>query len=81
VLARHTINWVLIDWSMPGLSGAEAIELIRVTNPNIPIVVMSGYTANEIMSQTNPPPAGFLHKPFRADELAQLVNQFAQIRT
>ncbi|GAB4112824.1 MAG: hypothetical protein Fur005_33040 [Roseiflexaceae bacterium] len=81
VLARHTIDWMLIDWTMPGLSGAETIELIRVTNPNIPIVVMSGYTANEIMSQTNPPPAGFLHKPFRADELAQLVNQFAQIRT
>lgn len=39
---------VLLDLSMPGLSGLEAIRLIRVASPRTAIVILSGMSRNRV---------------------------------
>lgn len=70
------IACVLLDLTMPGLSGVDLIRKIRTQYPALPIVVMSGYNAHESL----PPDVqsglgGFLTKPFSLGELRQVLQQ------
>lgn len=50
VLAEDpAIDVVLLDLSMPGMSGQQVLSEIRKTRPNLPVVVMSGYIQSEDM--------------------------------
>ncbi|MBT4763244.1 MAG: response regulator [Bdellovibrionaceae bacterium] len=42
-----SFDCILMDLSMPRLSGQEAAIEINKLNPNVPIVIMSGYNENE----------------------------------
>src|SRR5579885_874441 len=46
MLANSRVDAVVLDYSMPQMDGAEAARLMRQRNPNLPIVMLSGYTAN-----------------------------------
>jgi CheY-like chemotaxis protein len=56
---------VLLDLTMPIVTGAEALQAIRQVRPDVAVLIMSGY--NE---QDRPPqaagerPTAFIHKPF-----------------
>jgi DNA-binding response OmpR family regulator len=53
------------------MSGAEVFRAIRAVDPRVPILLISGYTANpEVPSLLETGFARFLAKPFRLDELA-----------
>jgi CheY-like chemotaxis protein len=65
------IDLVCLDLTMPGMSGAEVFRAIRAVDPRVPILLISGYTANpEVPSLLETGAARFLAKPFRLDELA-----------
>lgn len=36
---------VVADYKMPGLSGLEVVKQMRARNPQIPVVIVSGHTA------------------------------------
>lgn len=59
---------------MPGMSGAEVFRAIRAVDAKIPILLISGYTANpEVPLLLETGAARFLAKPFRLDELANEI--------
>lgn len=65
-----TIACVLLDVTMPVMSGAQALQAIRDVRPDAPVVLMSGYTSEETATRfAQLRPNGFLHKPFDASEL------------
>ena len=73
VLRTHadTVDLVLLDLTMPGLSGARVFEQMRKVHPDVPIVLMSGFDEEESMNAFPPDAlAGFLRKPFEKRELA-----------
>ncbi len=79
-----SIDLVLLDMTMPAMNGAEVFRAIRALDPDIPILLMSGYTTNpDVPELLQTGRARFLAKPFRAEELAKearlLVGQ-AQVR-
>lgn len=69
-------NLVITDLVMPDLNGREVAEKIRTINPDIPILIVSGY-ADDHISQEDIQTFGyyFLRKPFTIEELSMMIHQ------
>jgi PAS domain S-box-containing protein len=63
---------VIIDYIMPGLSGAEVAGHILATRPEQPILFVSGYSETDEIRRVAPG-ASILAKPFRAAALEDAV--------
>jgi CheY-like chemotaxis protein len=63
---------VIIDYIMPGLSGAEVAGHILATRPDQPILFVSGYNETDAIRRVSPD-AFILSKPFRAAALEDAV--------
>ena len=74
VLKRHAggIAAVVLDLSMPGMSGQEALPEILKIRPEAKVVVSSGYSESETMRLfQGQRVAGFIQKPYTAEGLAR----------
>jgi PAS domain S-box-containing protein len=65
---------VVLDYIMPGLTGAEVAKLILKQHPGQPILFVSGYSETEAVKKAAPH-APLLAKPFRAGALAKAVRK------
>jgi CheY-like chemotaxis protein/two-component sensor histidine kinase len=63
---------IIIDFIMPGMSGADVARHILEQWPNQPIMFVSGYSETEAVKQAAPG-APLLAKPFRAEALNKAV--------
>ncbi len=78
VFARRPekIRAVLVDLSMPEMGGLEVVQELRKLQPDLPIVLMSGYSEEELAGQFQREGlAGCLSKPFRPVQLLDLVQR------
>ena len=71
-IEREVPDLVILDFIMPGLSGAEVARQIRAKRADQPILFVSGYSETEAVKRTAPE-APLLAKPFRADALQKAV--------
>ena len=72
----RTIDLLLTDVVMPGMSGRELAERLRQQEPALPILYMSGHPAGIIdPGETLPPGMSFLPKPFSPQKLFAAVQQ------
>ncbi len=72
IYRRHAdhITCVLLDLTMPRLSGEETLRALRDINPAVRIVLTSGYDKQDVALRfTQDQAAEFVQKPFRADTL------------
>ena len=67
--AGPELRGVLLDLTMPVMGGAEALAAMRVERPEVPVLLMSGYTEHELQQTFAGRASGFLQKPFRAQDL------------
>jgi len=67
------VDLVLLDLTMPGLGGLEVLEQIRQIRPELPVVLMSGYSERYSSSGCADHIAGFLQKPFSVEDLSERV--------
>ena len=68
------IALVLLDMSMPEMSGRQVLEALQAINPATPVVICSGYSADEVYRQfAGLEMAGVLQKPFTASALVTQV--------
>jgi CheY-like chemotaxis protein len=65
---------VILDFIMPGLSGAEVAKRLLREVPGQPILFVSGYSETEAVKRVAPD-APLLAKPFRADVLDKAVRR------
>ncbi len=69
------IRLVLLDMSMPGMSGKETLRHIRSVNRNVPVLIFSGYSEDLVQDHfAGLNIAGFLQKPFTIHNLQALVD-------
>ena len=62
------IDLVLLDLSMPGKSGRETFAELAEFDPNVRILLSSGYTEADITKDFDSPSlVGFLQKPYRLE--------------
>jgi len=76
ILQRHPgeISLVLLDLSMPGMGGEEALPHLRRIRPEVKILVSSGYSETETMALFQGyEVSGFLQKPYAPSHLAEKI--------
>ena len=71
-MERETPDLVVLDFIMPGLSGADVARQIRSKRADQPILFVSGYSETEAVKRIAPD-APLLAKPFRAEALQKAV--------
>jgi two-component system cell cycle sensor histidine kinase/response regulator CckA len=67
---------VLLDLTMPKMDGWEVLAQLKTTNPQLPVLIISGFSEQEIGRRCVESGArGFLCKPFRPRELLARIEQ------
>ena len=63
---------VILDMTMPVMGGEEALRHMRETNPNVPVILSSGFNEVEAVRRfTGKGLAGFIQEPYTARALAE----------
>ena len=70
----HRVSLIILDLSMPGMSGEEALRELRKIRPEIDVIVSSGYSEAETMKMFDGQRvSAFIQKPYAASRLAETV--------
>jgi CheY-like chemotaxis protein len=65
------IDVVLLDMVMPDMTGSEVFEQMHAVDPNVRVLISSGYSmTKEIQQVLDGGACGYLQKPYDSDELA-----------
>ncbi|MEK7794800.1 MAG: PAS domain S-box protein [Candidatus Hydrogenedentota bacterium] len=65
---------VLLDLLMPRMAGKETFDAIRALDPDIPIVLTSGYTEQDVLNKFKGARVdGFVHKPYETGTLLRTM--------
>jgi CheY-like chemotaxis protein len=68
------VKVVLLDLTMPGLSGTETFRLIRQINPQLPVILSSGFNEVEVAGMLRSHRrSSFLQKPYTMQHLSQKI--------
>ncbi len=71
---KEKIDLVILDMRLPGLTGAEILQMLRSINPLVKVIVASGYDEAEIKRQLKgQPTSSILRKPYNAETLLSTV--------
>ena len=72
------IALVVLDLTMPTLSGHEAFRHLLKLNPRVRVLFASGYAVEQLSDLEKEMMAGFLKKPYRPNELILAVEEALQ---
>ena len=81
LLERLSFDAILLDLVMPDLDGLEALKKLRALDPDVEVIIITGY--GTIQSAVECIKAGafhFLSKPFVPDDLRNLVSRALEKR-
>jgi two-component system, NtrC family, response regulator HydG len=81
LLERQSFDAILLDLVMPDLDGLAALKKIRALDPDVEVIIITGY--GTIQSAVESIKAGafhFLSKPFVPDDLRNLVSRALEKR-
>jgi DNA-binding NtrC family response regulator len=72
----QTIDLVLLDMTMPKMSGEETFKEIRKLGMKVPVILTSGYSAQDVTARfPSGSFAGFIQKPFVLQQLTEMVQK------
>lgn len=78
---QGSVTAALLDLSMPRMGGFEALQHIRARRPEVAVILMSGYTEQEVAAKLldgTLGAVGFLQKPFLPEDLTSALRQVSQ---
>ena len=79
---KKSIDVVILDMIMPSMSGGETFDKLKAINPDVRVILSSGYSINgqatEIMKRGC---NGFIQKPFNIKELSQKIREVLEKKT
>ncbi len=80
-IRQASVDLVLLDINMPVMGGVEAFDRLRKINPDVCIVIMTGYGRGVIeTSMFSGEVNGFIEKPFQLETLAPVVRDVLNAR-
>ncbi|MFH1686246.1 MAG: response regulator [bacterium] len=72
------VDAVIADICMPGMNGAELLRQVKQNSPEVPVILMTGNLQLPEMPSSDIAAAdGFLNKPFRIENMIQMLDDLA----
>ncbi len=73
---QHEIALVVLDFTMPKMSGSACVAALKALNQDVKIILCSGYTEEDVCSQLDAcDVTGFLPKPCSLEQLHQTLQK------
>lgn len=76
---RHKaeIDLVFLDIGLPKVKGLEVLYKLKNENPNVRVVIASGYLESELRTKMQQAGVGhFIQKPYVLDDVVQIIRTF-----
>ena len=74
VLARNVVDVVTLDLQMPGLTGEQTLALLRETDPDVQVIIVTGHSSLETaIAALRLRAFDYISKPFEARKVRALV--------
>ncbi|MGH7323485.1 MAG: sigma-54-dependent transcriptional regulator [Candidatus Rokuibacteriota bacterium] len=81
-LQSGSIDLVLTDLKMPGLSGLELLRAAKAISPDVDVVLLTAFgTVEEAVKAMKEGAYDFLTKPFRREQLLKLIDKALERRS
>ncbi|MHB8765144.1 MAG: sigma-54-dependent transcriptional regulator [Deferrisomatales bacterium] len=75
-LQRESFDLVVTDLKMPGMNGIEVLKAIRVLQPEVPVVLITGYaTVETAVDAMKHGAADYVTKPFTPEQIQAKLRQ------
>src|ERR1019366_833122 len=79
---NRIVSAVILDLTMPIMTGEVALPLIKEINPDVPVILSTGFDAGEAVRRfPGLRPQGFLQKPYSNERLVEAVADTLKRRT
>jgi len=76
ILREESFDMVITDLKMPKMGGMDLLHTIKEKLPNLPVVVITGFGTDSSRSDAFAAQAdGFLAKPFKVEEIKELLKK------
>jgi two-component system, cell cycle sensor histidine kinase and response regulator CckA len=73
---KDEIDLVIQDMVMPGMNGAQTFQALKKINPEVKVILASGYVMNkQIAAVMEQGCRAFMQKPFRLEDLSRKVRE------
>ena len=77
LVKEQDYDLVFLDLKMPEMDGAELFRQIRLTKPELPVTIITGYPDSDLMMKAlNYGPFGIMKKPFSDSDILIAVNNY-----
>jgi PAS domain S-box-containing protein len=76
-LDRQSVDLIITDYAMPGMTGEELIIRIRASQPTLPVLMVSGYASLPEGVETS---VRRLGKPFGERDLSRAISEVIALR-
>jgi CheY-like chemotaxis protein len=79
--SHDTINLAILDMIMPGLSGSETYEGLKLINPEVKVILSTGYSISEQAKKIMDSGCqALIQKPFRIADLSRKIREVLDLR-
>ena len=76
VKSMDDLDLIFMDVKMPGLSGIDAFKEIQKIKPRLLVVMMTGYSVDELLKEAFELGAyGVIYKPFDMEEVLSIIQK------
>ena len=81
-LQKTPFNIVITDLKMPGMDGIEVLKAIKILQPDVPVIIITGYsTVDTAVDAMKNGAFDYIAKPFTPDQVIEMVEKALEQRT
>ncbi|MCD6269380.1 MAG: sigma-54-dependent Fis family transcriptional regulator, partial [Deltaproteobacteria bacterium] len=81
-LQKTPFSIVITDLKMPGMDGIEVLKAIKILQPEVPVIIITGYsTVDTAVEAMKNGAFDYIAKPFTPDQMIEMVEKALEQKT